>query len=451
VNFSNSSSSFSNSTNHGTKKLFSLTNLALALMLVFALCAGIFGTTGQASAAPFGDTSFEKIWQQADQPIAAGQANRSWLWGAAPNWGGYEGYDQARPNGNRMVQYFDKSRMEINDPNADRNSQWFVSNGLLTTELVSGLMQVGDNRFENRAPAGIPVAGDLHNNTGPTYAALAGLTITGGNFAGNRTGQAVNEGVTGSGQVSRIQPPIATNYAYYEPQTKHNVPAVLWNWMQNIPGSNWTFALGYPISEAYWSQFNVGGQNKMVLVQLFQRRVLTYTPSNSAAWQVEMGNIGLHYFNWRYNGQSPAPAQVASAPAPAPVASPLDSEEQAFIQTINNYRRANGLGDLTFQANIERAANWMSQDMAEKNYFSHTDSQGRDPFKRMADFDYKGGWMGENIAAGKSSGVDTFTQFKNSPGHNANMLKPQFTRIGVARHHLPGSTYGWYWTVDFGD
>ncbi|MDB5081264.1 MAG: SCP-like extracellular, partial [Chloroflexi bacterium] len=264
------------------------------------------------------------------------------------------------------------------------------------------------------------------------------------------------EGVNGSGQVSRIQPPIATNYAYYEPQTRHNVPAVLWNWMQNIPGSNWTFALGYPISEAYWSQFNVGGQNKMVLVQLFQRRVLTYTPSNSAAWQVEMGNIGSHYFNWRYNGNPPAPAQVASAPAqvasaPAQAASPLDSEEQTFINLVNDYRRAHGLGRLDYQPILQKAADWMSQDMAEKNYFSHTDSLGRDPFKRMAGFSYNGGWMGENIAAGKGTAGEVFNQFKGSPIHNANMLKPQYSKLGVARHHRPGSTYGWYWTLDFGD
>ncbi|MBN9391285.1 MAG: CAP domain-containing protein, partial [Chloroflexi bacterium] len=204
----------------------------------------------------------------------------------------------------------------------------------------------------------------------------------------------------------------------------------------------------------YWSTFNVGGQSKQVLVQLFQRRILTYTPSNPAGWQVEMGNIGLHYFNWRYNGQAPAPIQVAVKPAPQalssqPAASPLDSEEQNFISLINQYRRSQGLGELTYQSNIEQAANWMSKDMGEKNYFSHTDSLGRDPFKRMADFNYQSGWMGENLAAGRASAQEAFDQFKNSPGHNANMLKGQYTKIGVARYNVPNSTYGWYWTVDF--
>jgi uncharacterized protein YkwD len=416
-------------------------------MLGFALGAGLFSSTRSASADGFGDANFSKVWNSSDGMR---------MWGN-PGWIGYESYEQAKPNGNRMVQYFDKSRMEINDPSIDRNSTWFVSNGLLTMELVSGKMQLGDNRFEQRAPANIPVAGDLNGNGGPTYAALGSLTIAANSFAGNRTGQAVNESVSPKGQVSGGNVPFATTYAYYAPETRHNVPAVLWNWMQNMPGTNWTFALGLPVSEAYWSWFRVGGQDKPVLVQLFQRRVLTFTPSNDAAWQVEMGNIGMHYFNWRYNGKAPnsvpaaAPqAPVAAAQAPA-ASSPLDGEEQAFVNQINAYRQANGLGTLTYQPNIEQAANWMSKDMGEKNYFSHTDSQGRDPFKRMADFNYKGGWMGEIIAAGKESAGETFMQFKNSPGHNANMLKAEYKKIGVARHFVPGSTYGWYWTVDLGD
>jgi hypothetical protein len=37
-----------------------------------------------------------------------------------------------------------------------------------------------------------------------------------------------------------------------------------------------------------------------VMVQVFERRVLTYTADNPPAFQVEMGNIGQHYYQWRY-------------------------------------------------------------------------------------------------------------------------------------------------------
>ena len=60
------------------------------------------------------------------------------------------------------------------------------------------------------------------------------------------------------------------------------------------------YATGLPISGAYWANVKVGGAQTDVLIQVFERRVLTYTPGNSPGWQVEAGNVGLHYFNWRY-------------------------------------------------------------------------------------------------------------------------------------------------------
>ena len=53
----------------------------------------------------------------------------------------------------------------------------------------------------------------------------------------------------------------------------------------------------------------------MCLIQLFERRVLTYTPSNPDAFKVEMGNIGQHYYTWRY-ASSPTP----TTPTPTPPA-----------------------------------------------------------------------------------------------------------------------------------
>jgi len=68
---------------------------------------------------------------------------------------------------------------------------------------------------------------------------------------------------------------------------------------------NWVFTLGYPISEPYWTRIKVGGVDRDVLVQPFQRRVLTYSPDNSSSWQVEMGNVGRHYYLWRYGEELP--------------------------------------------------------------------------------------------------------------------------------------------------
>jgi len=129
----------------------------------------------------------------------------------------------------------------------------------------------------------------------------------------------------------------------------------------------------------------------------------------------------------------------------------LDSEEQVMLKLINDYRAQNGLTSLRASVALTRSADWMSADMATKNYFNHTDSQGRDPFVRMTAFGYNySGYRGENIAAGYSDAARTFNLWRNSPGHNAAMLNVNFNVIGISRASSASSTYKWYWTTDFG-
>ena len=65
-------------------------------------------------------------------------------------------------------------------------------------------------------------------------------------------------------------------------------------------GYDWAYTMGYPITEAYWTQMRVGGKDYPVLIQAYQRRVMTYTPAFPAEWRVQQGNVGQHYFEWRY-------------------------------------------------------------------------------------------------------------------------------------------------------
>ncbi|MEX2551895.1 MAG: CAP domain-containing protein [Actinomycetota bacterium] len=129
----------------------------------------------------------------------------------------------------------------------------------------------------------------------------------------------------------------------------------------------------------------------------------------------------------------------------------LDAEELAFCKLINDYRVANGRPALLVSTDLSEAADWHTDDMAAKNYFSHTDSLLRDPFVRMAAFGYiHNTWKGENIAAGNSTASGTFTQWKNSSGHNANMLNANFKVMGIARSYNAASTYDYYWNNNFG-
>ncbi|MCO5176624.1 MAG: hypothetical protein M9890_06590 [Thermomicrobiales bacterium] len=59
------------------------------------------------------------------------------------------------------------------------------------------------------------------------------------------------------------------------------------------------YVLGHPLSEPYWVQTEVAGVEQYVLLQAFERRVLSYTPGNPDGWQTESGNAGQHYRIWR--------------------------------------------------------------------------------------------------------------------------------------------------------
>ncbi len=146
---------------------------------------------------------------------------------------------------------------------------------------------------------------------------------------------------------------------------------------------------------------------------------------------------------------------VGTPPAGAPPGSTktdpsLDAEENAFLGIINEYRASQGLGALVVSPTLETSSRWLSQDMAAKGYFDHTDSLGRDFGTRLSAFGYGASTAGENIAAGNADAQSTFTQWKNSPGHNANMLGSGYKAIGIARYYDASSPYGWYWTTDFG-
>ena len=128
----------------------------------------------------------------------------------------------------------------------------------------------------------------------------------------------------------------------------------------------------------------------------------------------------------------------------------MDSEEMAVLGLINAYRQQNGLQPLALSYGLTKPSQWKSVDMATNAYFAHDDLT-RTWDQRIVDCGYTyNTWLGENIAAGYSSAQDVFTAWRNSAGHNANMLGANYTAIGIGRYQLAGSPYGVYWTTDFG-
>src|SRR5688500_2559161 len=288
-----------------------------------ATAAIVLASSVGAQAVPFAHPAFKRVWDRTDALVASGQVSRTFFWGPEPRAAAQEQYvDSPTGTGTRLVQYFDKSRMEVNNPAGDQNSPFYVTNGLLTIELISGQMQIGNNAFVNRFSANIPISGDTDDAQAPTYVSFGGVSNTrvGDHPQPDRSRgtppQFATSTINKAGQVGN-DPTKATvagaRIVYYEPTTKHNIPDVFWQFL-NATGpisetgqivnkrliDPWFYASGFPISDPYWSRVKIKGDMQDVMIQAYERRVLTYVPTNPSGFQVEMGNIGLHYYDWRY-------------------------------------------------------------------------------------------------------------------------------------------------------
>ena len=305
--------------------------LARRLVAAVVSVALLVSPATLAQTAPIATGAFAGTWARTDQPVLEGTAHRTWMWGPGPFTGAMgEPYREA-PGGIRLVQYFDKTRMELTDPAADPRSPWYVTNGLLAKELVTGQLQLGQDTFESHSPAAVNVAGDADDPDGLTYASFS--TLLGA--APLPVGELITHTLDRAGVVAE-NPELAAygvTAAYLVPETNHAVASVFWEFMnstglvyengQRVEArlfQNPFYATGFPLTEAYWTRIRVGGVQRWVLVQVFERRVLTYTPDNPEGWRVEAGNVGRHYYAWRYEllGKEPAPLPAGYQPPPDP-------------------------------------------------------------------------------------------------------------------------------------
>ncbi|MCQ8828876.1 CAP domain-containing protein [Streptomyces malaysiensis] len=118
------------------------------------------------------------------------------------------------------------------------------------------------------------------------------------------------------------------------------------------------------------------------------------------------------------------------------------------IALTNAERAAARLAPLAQDPRLAAAAQAHSDDMVARDFYSHTGPEGHQPWDRTraAGATHRG--IGENIACGQRSPAEVVRGWMDSPGHRANILKPDFTHIGVG--HATGSRAGTYWTQVFG-
>ena len=109
---------------------------------------------------------------------------------------------------------------------------------------------------------------------------------------------------------------------------------------------------------------------------------------------------------------------------------PLPQLEQQMLEMVNRERAAAGLAPLKADLELTEVARRHSADMFARGYFSHYTPDGKDPFERMREANVNFRTAGENLALAPTLQI-AHTGLMNSPGHRANILRPQFGRVGI--------------------
>ncbi|WP_066944130.1 CAP domain-containing protein [Streptomyces lushanensis] len=118
------------------------------------------------------------------------------------------------------------------------------------------------------------------------------------------------------------------------------------------------------------------------------------------------------------------------------------------VALTNAERTAAGLRPLADDPRLASAAQAYSADMAARAFYSHTSPEGLAPWDRAAAAGATHRGIGENIACGQRDPREVVRGWMNSPGHRANILKPDFTHLGTG--FAGGGPAGTYWTQLFG-
>lgn len=109
---------------------------------------------------------------------------------------------------------------------------------------------------------------------------------------------------------------------------------------------------------------------------------------------------------------------------------PRPDLEKQMLDLVNQERAANGLRPLAADPELTEVARRHSADMFARGYFAHDTPEGRSPFDRMHEANVQFLTAGENLALAPTLSL-AHTGLMNSPGHRANILRPQFGRVGI--------------------
>ena len=125
-------------------------------------------------------------------------------------------------------------------------------------------------------------------------------------------------------------------------------------------------------------------------------------------------------------------------------------DAQMARDIINGYRKEKGLKPLKLSPELTEAAKAHSRDLAKWDRISHYGSDGSNPWDRVKRTGYKARLTAENVGTGQIDFNEVMKGWKESPGHNKNLLMNDADHMGVALVQDPKSEFKSFWTLVIG-
>ncbi len=108
----------------------------------------------------------------------------------------------------------------------------------------------------------------------------------------------------------------------------------------------------------------------------------------------------------------------------------------AVLRDLANSERAvSGTHLLALNPLLSKAAQMKADDMAARSYFSHNDPAGKEPWHWLEEAGYSYSYAGENLAINYFDSLDVQKAWMESTEHRANILKKNYTDMGIGVAH----------------
>lgn len=117
---------------------------------------------------------------------------------------------------------------------------------------------------------------------------------------------------------------------------------------------------------------------------------------------------------------------------------------------VNAYRKSQGLKPLTLNTELTNAAKDHAKDLAKWDRISHYGSDGSNPWDRVKRAGYNAKVAAENVGTGQASFDEVLKGWKESAGHNRNLLMSDVDHMGIALVQDPKTEFKTFWVLALG-